>query len=383
MNSGYSVESRDITTRLKEDGWQLAYSSMAGNSGGTILQNGIVTYPVLTDQWGSDAMVMHARHFQANAVFTMLDVPVLNPQFLAQLQAERRVWIPYLPIDQEPIPPPLLGNLRFAYRIITFSKYGQKALEKEGFSSTLIYEGTDTNIFKPMDKQACRKEIMGVIPPDAFVIGMIGANKENPSRKGWQQALEAFKIFYDRHPESVFFYESNQNYPGGFPIDYYAKVLGIEKQVFHIDQYMSVIHSGSEVMAKMLNAFDMTLHCSMTEGFGLVIIESQACGTPVIVNNCHSQPELVIEGKTGEITKTGQKHFSQAGGYWYYPDVDSMVEKMEITYKRVKESEKMVEDDCVKWVDENFNIDKIVSSKWLPFLEDLQKEILPSLVDTQ
>ena len=379
VNSGYGVYSGMWLKRIKADGWPVAMSSFAGLGGGTINLENVMMYPALSDQWGADGMLLHSRHFGANVIIPMMDIWTLNPSFLNQIVGEGRKIIYYVPIDQEPVPQGVLENLKYAYKIITFSNYGKQALERAGFSSTMIHEGTDTSIFKPLDKIACRKELG--IPEDKFVIGMIGANKENPSRKGWQENIQAFKLFHDKHPDSIFFYQSNQNVPGGFPIDEYAKYLGINTSVYHIDPYVSIVHAGSETMAKLMNAFDLTTHASMTEGFGLVAVESQSCGTPVIVNDCHSMPELVIEGKTGEISKTGRQHYSNAGGIWYHPDVNSLYDKMEVLYNKVKTNENKVSLDCRNHILENFNIDKLVKEQWIPTLEELQTELLPK-VDT-
>ena len=365
--SGYGVESRDILFRLLADKWNVAHIAFTGLEGGLIGINGLPVYPKMGDVWGTDAMVMHSKHFQADAVFSMQDVWTLNPQQLPQIPH----WIPYVPIDQDPVPQNVINNLRYAYKIITFSKWGQKALAKAGFVSHLILEGTDTNILKPMDKVDCKK-MLG-IDPNKFVVGMVGANKENPPRKGWQQALEGFKLFHDKYPDSIFFYESNQQAPGGFPIQQFANELGILNAVLHIDEYMSVFHAGTDVMAKMYNAFDVLLHPSLSEGFGLCVVEAQSCGTPVIVNNCCSMPELIIPEVTGEICDAGEKFYTNALGYFTYPSVPSIFEKLEKIYHADRVAMgKAARDHVVK----NYNIDTIVKNEWIPFLEDLQTELL-------
>jgi glycosyltransferase involved in cell wall biosynthesis len=366
--SGYGVESRDILVRLQKDGWPMAHIAFTGLEGGLINLNGIPIYPKMGDAWGADAMIYHSRHFQAQAVFTMQDVWTLNPQALQQIPH----WIPYVPIDQEPVPENVLNALKFAYRIITFSKWGQKALSKAGFVSTYIPEGTDTNIMKPQDKAECRKMLN--VPEGKFVVGMVGANKENPPRKGWQQALEAFAKFHEKHPDSIFFFETNQQAPGGFPIRQYAQKLGISDTLFAIDEYMSVFHAGSEIMSKMYNAFDVLLHPSLSEGFGLCAVEAQACGTPVIVNDACSMPELVIPGVTGEICEHGDQFFTNALGYFVWPKVDSIVEKLEKIYNgdRVAMG-KAAREHVLK----NYDIDTIVKEHWIPYLEQLQEDLLP------
>lgn len=378
--SGYGVFQRDFLYRLLKDDWPVAQISFTGLEGSRIdykLKDKILPmYPRMGDTWGSDAMVMHGKHFGANAVFSMQDVWTLQPQNLQQLP----VWIPYVPIDKEPVPPGVLDRLKYAYKIITFSKFGQKALEKHGFASTMIYEGTDTEIFKPMDKAKARKELN--LPPTAFICGMVGANKpDGIARKGWQQALDAFFLFQQKHPEAIYFYEVNQ--PGGFDVLGYAKYLGMEKKIFFIDQYMSVFHADSPVINKMINAFDILLHPSTTEGFGLVIIESQSAGTPVIVNNCCSMPELVLEGKTGEICQTGFKQWSPDGGYIHYADVNSLYEKMEKLFTDLQQNEAKIRSACRNHIIDKFDIVKIVDEQWTPFFLRLQLELLgkPDIMD--
>ena len=369
-NSGYARFTDDISQRAIKDGWNWRNIAWAGLAGGCIEHKGIFTYPQLDSAWGDDALFHHGNHFQANIRITMQDVHTLNPQWLAQMPN----WIPYTPIDRDEIPQAILDNLRYANRIITFSKFGQKTLEKYGFASLLIPEGVDTSVFKPLDKKATRKELG--FPEDKFIVGQIGANKpDGISRKSWQQSLDAFKLFSDKHPDAMFFFETNQG--GGFDIEGYARHLGISDKMISVNSYMAIVHGSAEIMNKWLNALDMLVHPSSTEGFGLVITEAQSAGVPVIVNNCHSQPELVIEGKTGEITNHLTKIWTQGGGYIYIPDSQSIYDKMETLYKRIKEDQVKISTSCRAWIKANYDIDTIYEKQWKPFFERLQDEILP------
>lgn len=375
-NSGYGQFAKDLLSRMRDDQWNIALSAFYGLDGSPIHysdapfdKNPLLCYPKMAHPFGSDAMLAHGRHFGADVVFTFQDVWSLDPQHLAQLK-ERPVWIPILPVDQEPTPPNLLAMLPYAYKIITFSRFSQKALEKSGFSSTLILEGVDTNVFKPLDKAQSRA-FFG-LPADALIVGMVGANKPDGGvpRKGWQEALDAFKLFHNNHPEALFFYESNQI--GGFPIKEYASMLKIGKSIFHLDEYISIFHAGSEVMAKMYNAFDFMIAPSTTESFGLCVPEAMACGTPVIVNNCTSLPEFIDPGVTGLICETARKHLSPAMGYIYFADTDSLHEKMEEMFKldRVEMGKKARES-----VIETYNIDKQYKESWAPLFTELQEEL--------
>ncbi len=367
--SGYGVEQRDLLYRFLADGWPVCQTAFFGLEGYPIELNGLKIYPKMMDQWGTDALFYHGNHFKAHVRFTMQDVWSLNRDLLRQM-----TWIPYCPIDKEPIPAGVLDALRYAYKIITFSQWGHDVLQRAGFTSTLILEGTDTNIFKPLDKMECRKKYG--LPTDKFIWGQIGANKENPPRKAWQESLTAFKMFHDQHPESMYFYQSNQQIPGGFPLIQYAQYLGIGNCVSHLDDYIAQFGIQSEQMNELLNAFDVLLHPSMTEGFGLIVVESESAGTPVIINNACSMPELIKNGETSLMCESNRKFFGSDGGMWLMPDPISIYHKMEEIYKmdRVKMGQKARE-----WVVEKYNVDKIVKECWLPLFESLQLELLGPL----
>lgn len=51
-----------------------------------------------------------------------------------------------------------------------------------------------------------------------------------------------------------------------------------------------------EDLILLYNLATLTILVSFDEGFGLPILESQACGTPVITSNCSSMPEVAGEG---------------------------------------------------------------------------------------
>ena len=132
-----------------------------------------------------------------------------------------------------------------------------------------------------------------------------------------------------------------------------------------------------------MNAIDVLLHPSQTEGFGLTVVEAQACGTPVLVNDCTSMPELIIDGVTGEKSRVASRRFSNDLGYVYVANPNSIAEKMEILYKRIKEDkEGKIAKACRENIVKNYNIDTIFKEQWVKFYETLQDELLP-IVDTQ
>jgi glycosyltransferase involved in cell wall biosynthesis len=67
------------------------------------------------------------------------------------------------------------------------------------------------------------------------------------------------------------------------------------------------------------------------EPFGLAMIESMACGTPVITRRCGSTPEVVLDGKSG-----------------YLCDDDDEIAKAMSWIDRIDRS------DCRRWVEDRF-----------------------------
>jgi len=376
-NSGYAVFTKELLGRLLDDDWQVGHIAFYGLDSFPQMMDipspkgghKIKVYPKMNDPYGSDALLHFSQDFKADVVFTMQDVWTLNPEFLRQIPC----WIPYIPIDQDPAPPPVLNNLRYAYEIVSFSKFGHEVLEKHGFASTLIPEGTNLNVFKPLDKMEMRKKLG--LPQDIFLFGVIGANKENPPRKGYQEMLDAFNVFQQRHSEARIMFHTQQMAPGGFPIVEYARHLGFGDKTIFVNPVQGTYLFDSEKICEEINTFDVCLHTSHTEGFGLVIVESQACGVPIIVTDGMSMPELVRRGETGEIAEVASKRFSSAHGYWVVPSVPSILQKMEILYKKLHEKNTIAQ-DCRDFINKNYNIDTLVREQWIPFLERLQKDLL-------
>ena len=87
---------------------------------------------------------------------------------------------------------------------------------------------------------------------------------------------------------------------------------------------------------------------------------------------------MIIDGKTGEICEIGKGWFRNMSAYVYPADVNSLYDKMETLYAKVKDEKtrKQIAKDARQNVLDNYNIEK-VADKFISFLETLQDEILP------
>lgn len=101
------------------------------------------------------------------------------------------------------------------------------------------------------------------------------------------------------------------------------------------------------------------------EPFGLVMVESMACGTPVVVYNRGSAAEIVKDGVTGFIVDPDDTDRPGKGSWIIKKQgIDGLVEAV----RRIGEIDRAA---CRKHVEENFTIEKMVSG-----YEDVYKKIL-------
>ena len=370
--SGYAQQTADLKKKFIESGWSgdnFALINMFGQSGGIFKdKDGILNYPIIDHITGSDAMLLHGKNFKSDITITLQDVWTLNPQDLSQ--ATR--FIPWVPVDFNPPPRAILQNLHFANRIIAMSKFGQEQLKEAGFSSTYIPHHVDTSVFTPLSKEKRKIEVR--IDPKTFIFGMVSANKDLLPRKSFGHVLMAFKKFHEVHPDSVLYVHTNPE--GGYPLKQHAEYLGLGNVVGFPDKYKLNFDTPKSEMNQIYGTFDCLLSPSSTEGFNIPVIEAQATGTPVIVNDYTSMPELVKDGVTGFITKVSDdcQHFMPIGGYMKFPNVEDLYNKMELVFKANRPEMGI---RARKWIEEEYALDKVWNKRWLPFLENIENELYP------
>lgn len=141
---------------------------------------------------------------------------------------------------------------------------------------TPIANGVDTTIFRPMDKEKCRN--LFYLDPAATIC--LFAGRLHPM-KGIYEIIESAKL----NPSVTFVFGG----PGIVP-----------------DHPKNCIFLGDitpDAMPQLMNAADFLVLPSHSEGLGLVLIESLACGVPVIASNVGGCPEIVINNYSGLLVK--------------------------------------------------------------------------------
>lgn len=157
---------------------------------------------------------------------------------------------------------------------ISISNNQRKALPKINWLQT-VYNGIDTEKFEVSRNQSNRKyfAFLGRTSPEkglAEIIQMIQKTKE--------------KLVIAAKVDSV-------------DEEYFAKKIKPFIDGKKIKFLGEVDHKGKEKLLRGAKA--LLLWLNWEEPFGLVVTEANACGTPVIVNQRGSMPELLVDGING------------------------------------------------------------------------------------
>lgn len=337
--TGYSVQTAQVVSRLAKDGHECAIACNYGLQGADTMWNNVKLYPTGMTPYSDDILRAHSQHWFAGSelpglVIVLFDVWALKNPTIMNIP-KIAAWAP---IDHQPAPPDVADWLRRPNVFpIAMSKFGSRMMEAESLEHVYIPHGFDP-VFKPTQtmRDATGATITGrdimKLPEDAFVVMINAANKgRTPPRKAWAENLLAFGIFAEKHPDAMLYLHTDMTpATDGVDMQRLLRACNIpESRVRWIDQYMYRMNFPQEALAALYSSADVLLACSAGEGFGIPVIEAQACGTRPIVSNFSAQPELVGEGWIVD----GQPLWDPFQNAWFFsPRVDEIVYALEQAY---------------------------------------------------
>lgn len=321
--------------------------------------------------YGLDVIEAQYKAVKADIILTLLDAWVFDPMIMKNMR-----WVPWFPCDHEPIPPAVLERVRYAFDRIVYSKFALKQMEDHDVPAHYVPHGIDTEAFHPADeKRAEFRKLIGM-PDDKFVVGMVAANKGYPSRKAFEQNILAFKMLKDKHPDSFLFLQTWTGEGGNdcVNIPEYCRAIGLQlgRDVAFCDQFVNnTTGFPDNYMAAMYSSLDVLLSVSRGEGFGIPIVEAQACGTPVIVGDWTSMPELCFSGWKVD-KKEAVLDFTRQVSYQYLPNPGAIAERLEAAYQMRGNMDyrKRARDGAVA-----YDARKITEKYWKPVLEKIAARI--------
>jgi glycosyltransferase involved in cell wall biosynthesis len=253
---------------------------------------------------------------------------------------------------------------------IVMSKFGKRMAEQAGLDVFYVPHGVDTNIFKPLDRDEARERIK--LPKDKFIVGMVAANKGNPSRKAFNEQIAAFAALHLAHPDTMLYLHTYDGAGGGDSVNLVKWInrlgLKIGVDVIFCDQYMNTIGFPDPYMVDLYNSLDVLTNVSKGEGFGIPIIEAQACGTPVIVGDWTSMGELCMSGWKVDKSQAMPMYEDRFDAFQWLATTESIYALMEKAYEHRGDVEMR---NAARRGALKYDADKITERYWKPVLKEM------------
>jgi glycosyltransferase involved in cell wall biosynthesis len=165
-------------------------------------------------------------------------------------------------------------------RIITGSRNSAASVSREfrlrPSHVTVIYDGVDVEVFRPME--APKK------PGSILYVG-----NSDDRNKGARYLLEALALLKDRRDFQLTVVDRDV----ALMVPVLSQELGLGDRV-RITGRVS-----REELVQLYNESELLVSPSLYEGFGLPAAEAMACGTPVIATTAGAFPEVIEDGVSG------------------------------------------------------------------------------------
>lgn len=154
----------------------------------------------------------------------------------------------------------------------------------------VIGNGVDTERFHPVEQEESRRllGLSGILPILIAVGSLI-------PRKGYQFLIPAIAKIVPRYPRLGLFIIGEGSYRPAL-----ETLIQEHKLTAHVHM---IGHKSNEKLRLWYNAGDLSCLVSSREGWPNVILESLACGTPVVATGVWGAPEVITSPDLGIIVK--------------------------------------------------------------------------------
>jgi len=334
IKSGYGKVTNYMCNGLLDRGYPVIVTCYFGiQKGGIIKQGDLFILPVAKrkgDPLGQRSVVEHHQKFGT-------DLVIVHSDFWAFQYLGRKIeeTVVYSPVDHEDYPESKQEIFRSFSWVAVPSRHGRKELKKYRIDSFFVPHGVDTKIYKPMNKEACKKILN--LDKDTFIAGIVAANSDEETRKAWSETFTGIKIFLDNNPDAkdfkVFVHTDPFSAKGRDLLEL-ATNIGVLKSIYFDDPYNMLIGASEMTMAQMYNAFDVLLSTSRREGFCLPALEAQACKVPVIATKFSALIERLNNGACGWLVDPAVLVHSPINALTAIPDPYKIADALEEAYNK-------------------------------------------------
>lgn len=371
--TGYGTGTRAVVSRMLKDGHEPVVLAYWGLQGARIEWEGIQHISPRIDTWGNDWVVdVHTQLLEADLTVIHRDNWVTDPSI-----GQKIPLAAWFPIDSTPVSLDIQERMKTTRWNGTMSQWAVEQARQAGFAVEYLPHGFDSRVFRlatAESRSAARQKVHGgAVPDDAFMILMVSANKGWPSRKGFVEAAEALAVFMNRHPDAYcYIHALPTSEEGGPDLDRLLKVYGVPLDRARTAN--ALIHwwglEPSE-LAEIYHSADVLLQPTHGEGFGIPVVEAQACGIPVVGSLNSSIPELISYGWLAEC----DRELTPTYTFWGKPRVDDLVAGLEEAYDDWQSVTYAERHERVERMRAYYDDDAVYDRHWRPWLAKIESEL--------
>lgn len=198
------------------------------------------------------------------------------------------------------------------------------------------------------------------IGEDNFVLSAIG-----PQDPHWKRMLDAFKLFHGRHENAVLYLHTDVDRP--LHLLQYCKDIGLPQDTLRIphgyDFHMAYYDAA---VAAMYHASDVHLVPGMAVQ---PIVESLACGTPVLATDRPEAKEIMSVNGLGALVPPVTMHEGQP-----LLDIEGWADELENAYKLTNDGGRASHSACCQILSQPYCWDIVYEQYWKPWIIAFERE---------
>jgi glycosyltransferase involved in cell wall biosynthesis len=194
---------------------------------------------------------------------------------------------------------PLRLTRRWCAAVIANSNAGkrfqQRVLGVPAESVYVVHNGVDLRSFAPRAAELARAETG--LPPAVPIVGMFASFK---TQKNHPMFFRMARRVLERQPQTVFLCVGEALHRGLQGSDAYLAQMQALISELRLEQNIRLVGNRDELLA-WYTSCDVTVLTSMREGTPNVLLESMACGVPVVATDVADNALVVPQGQVGFV----------------------------------------------------------------------------------
>jgi glycosyltransferase involved in cell wall biosynthesis len=265
---------------------------------------------------------------QPDVVICCQDFPYAHTLYRAcRIDWSRHALVVITPIDGTPIAKDWLELVDDVDGTLVISRFGVEAMRQAGKMVDLCHPAIDPLVFHPAPpEEKTELRARAGIAPDAFVMGMFAMNQ---GRKNIPATIRAFDEFAKDKTHARLLLDMDKQ--GSWDIHALARDMGADVSKIILREDMQ--KKGLLSLRDRYCLLDVHSVISRREGFGLPLLESQACGVVAMALDWCSGTEICGQGKGVLIPCDGQGTYGGWGNALdKEPDMPAFVAALQDLY---------------------------------------------------